>query len=1028
MLETALQKPSSSPSETSHALISFFRHEYPLGGAVEARFLRFFPILCDRVFGPILMLSVEKNTGGTGSSVGSPYSPSGKEISLMQSAWLNHRSQWRSPSNNVNGNSVGTSTRRAMPSTHNAPPTLEMDPVVQLLSPSNNQQQHQQHQQQLQSIHNTCFLHILEATKSSRQLKNIRLPFPFMELTRNLQESFIRQLPLLQSQQSQVQQQQDQQQYHQQQYMESSKTDELWQKLHYKPIEQKELVNQLRHHLPSANALSSNMRRSPRTSPTFHPSNQTPTSSAQQFTFDSIGNNLSPGPGFRQAQAPSNPNDLKVMLDAWEYFMILFLRHGVHNSKMKNIMQQQSKSSTSSGMYGYGNSRSFRPYGEKVYLYLFKKYCEYYIQHIFQPDYYFGRSDRNSFQQQQSQQSFDGEFDFISIRKEKSDLWMRLVMEFFIDSDHVYPTTQAAMNNLSSTAIIGSEIDSTGLGNSFELASLLEIPSKWNNSSTRLQNIYPGQSPLKVRQSYSPPSKLVQRCLYYLIDHIICDPAIPSNCNRKGGRSNSNSDPKIFLEWPLQSAQTLLQPSFYNYVRTSLRYGHVHVRNSSFYVALDLWLTWLEPWNVVQREFFLKIDHSFIFEFIKKTISFVLLHANFLIYILFIFIPHLVFQIIGKKNSVTSIKNAKELLTNVSDRVTRTTGDKNLLKANRKSDQYYTTYVKPKQTSNSKYTLAWESYIAANLHLYVIPLAIFLRRAREFDFSREGFQIAISHVQKVLRVFSPKVVTTLEKLMNHQRPEIASSMSRESSLIVLRHEKILGKYCPPRPSARDNNDQALSLEMLQQDMHALLEEIVLQHRKTVGEQDFFERIGSRIQGAFLSEGSKAEEKIIDTVVRRAKEIVHFPRNYEVFPNGKGGDSSSWNGSAQGSDNLFSPEREKNGFISDNGRSQLLEGSRICKAMDIAFIGDPMYSRVKDYEMAVLVKFTIFLSDWLNKYFKLVPSTSHHLHGDKDEDLIDLLKEEDDVKGMKYRINLRFIADTRNWAFMLVLFKIFQWLW
>jgi hypothetical protein len=41
----------------------------------------------------------------------------------------------------------------------------------------------------------------------------------------------------------------------------------------------------------------------------------------------------------------------------------------------------------------------------------------------------------------------------------------------------------------------------------------------------------------------------------------------------------------------------------YNYVRTGLRYGPIHVTNSSFYAALDLWLLWIEPWNTVQRKY-----------------------------------------------------------------------------------------------------------------------------------------------------------------------------------------------------------------------------------------------------------------------------------------------------------------------------------------------------------------------------------------------------------------------------------------
>ena len=372
----------------------------------------------------------------------------------------------------------------------------------------------------------------------------------------------------------------------------------------------------------------------------------------------------------------------------------------------------------------------------------------------------------------------------------------------------------------------------------------------------------------------------------------------------------------------------------------------------------------------------------------------------------------------GRKSKASSIENAKDLLTNVKGRVIRNNS------SDRKTQQYYTTLERPKVTTVSKYTFAWETYIAANLHLYIIPLSIFLRRAREFDFSKEGFKNAIGYVRKVLRVFSPDVVKTLEKLLSHRISpgNQSSETSKEMYAIFQSHENILGKFRPPR---KDD----WSLEMLQEDMHALLEEISLQHRKTISEQDVIDRLGSTIQGLFFNEGLHAEERMIQTLVQNAKIIVNFPDEYEVFPNGKGqGDVSSWNAASQQSDSTNSPEREQSGQITDTGRSQLLEGSKIFNPMDVAFIGDPMYARVKDYEMAALVKLAIYISDWLNVNFGFVSKSNTHLHGNEEEtDLANLLKEQDEIRGTKYRINLRFIADTRNWLFILITVKMLQWI-
>ena len=376
----------------------------------------------------------------------------------------------------------------------------------------------------------------------------------------------------------------------------------------------------------------------------------------------------------------------------------------------------------------------------------------------------------------------------------------------------------------------------------------------------------------------------------------------------------------------------------------------------------------------------------------------------------------------GKTTKVASIENAKDLFSHVSSGRTHTS-------LNRKIEQRSTVYCKRNSTDPSRYTLAWETYVAANLHLYVVPLAIFLRRARELDFSKDAFHGSLVHVQRVLRVFSPNLVKTLEKLLKSQHStNIESNFDDQLLTLVQKHENNLGSFSPPRLTSNNKDGNSWSLEMLQQDMHALLEEISLQHRKTIGEQDFFDIIGTKIQGLFLNEGLQAEERKIKALVTQAKLIVNFPQNYEVFPNGKGQNNAS-NLATGLNDNIYAPEREQSGCITDKGRSQLLDGSKICNAMDVAFVGDPMYARVKNYEVEVLVKISIFISEWLNAYFGLVAPSSRRIHGDEDKvDLANLLQEQNALKGLKYRVNLRFIADKRNWLTMIILFKIISWLW
>jgi len=56
--------------------------------------------------------------------------------------------------------------------------------------------------------------------------------------------------------------------------------------------------------------------------------------------------------------------------------------------------------------------------------------------------------------------------------------------------------------------------------------------------------------------------------------------------------------------WPLPSPHTILQTSLYNYIRTTLRHAPMHpttTGSSAFYEVMDLWLLWMEPWNVVHK-------------------------------------------------------------------------------------------------------------------------------------------------------------------------------------------------------------------------------------------------------------------------------------------------------------------------------------------------------------------------------------------------------------------------------------------
>lgn len=89
-----------------------------------------------------------------------------------------------------------------------------------------------------------------------------------------------------------------------------------------------------------------------------------------------------------------------------------------------------------------------------------------------------------------------------------------------------------------------------------------------------------------VRATYDPPCTKVQRCLRTVIVRLVADPALPRSLDRT---------------WCMSPSATALQQSLYNTIRTTFRHASIHVPSSPFHSVLDLWLIWLEPWNVIDK-------------------------------------------------------------------------------------------------------------------------------------------------------------------------------------------------------------------------------------------------------------------------------------------------------------------------------------------------------------------------------------------------------------------------------------------
>lgn len=370
----------------------------------------------------------------------------------------------------------------------------------------------------------------------------------------------------------------------------------------------------------------------------------------------------------------------------------------------------------------------------------------------------------------------------------------------------------------------------------------------------------------------------------------------------------------------LSPTMTILQQPFFNHVRTAFRYGSVHSSKSIFYSAMTDWLMWLEPWNMQY----------------------------------------------STKSSMST--------TRMLDAVSRSAS---------KNASVSARYAFAKMNDRSLYKPFWEAYVASNLHLYTVPLAIFLRRARELDFSPALYRRSFDIVMKVLRVYTPEVVAVINRLLSERGSPAAKYAS-----MVAEHEKNLGPFAPPGVT--------LSLASCQDDMNILLEEVYLQHMKKVEISDLGDRISSFF-GISVPGTLVEEENQLQRLILKAKTVVGFPPDYEV--------AAQYNRSRIAESqarNIDAATRTKEGSLSSNGVQRILGGSFKCNTNEMDYYGDKMYARPQSHEIPVLVPILINASEALNARLGV------DIKGRLDDSETSSI-----VRFVPRRINLRFLADYRN---------------
>ena len=292
-----------------------------------------------------------------------------------------------------------------------------------------------------------------------------------------------------------------------------------------------------------------------------------------------------------------------------------------------------------------------------------------------------------------------------------------------------------------------------------------------------------------------------------------------------------------------------------------------------------------------------------------------------------------------------------------------------------------------KPGAKSKYSQKWEPFVAANLHFYTVPLALFLRRARELDFSSNFFSRSVALLQRVFRVYSPDLVNTINEIH-------AQGSQHSMSSLVETHGKNLGAYSP------DLIGQT-RLTSLQTDMRNFLEEVEMQHRKTVSERGFLDRLEAKIEGTLsyfgLVEGSTGEERKIHQLLEKARLIAKLPLDYQIMA--PEGDVNTPNSNI-GYNSNQTQAVNVNGVLTEHGKIQLITGAITCKPSDLSYRTDTLHGSVQSHEVGWLVPLTIRASEYLNSRMGL--------EGTK----------------LALRINLRILADYRN----LLVLAVTLWLW
>ena len=328
----------------------------------------------------------------------------------------------------------------------------------------------------------------------------------------------------------------------------------------------------------------------------------------------------------------SNPSSTVIMLSMFEYYFISFLKYPLFKQTLPTPSTKNSTQNSSSSLAAsftalntksnFKSSSNLLTHGDSIYLHLLRAhYLPKYLPH-----HHYSLSSPISTS--------------ISNLEPQSELFLRIMIDFWLEGDtfipfqtneainiltrNQYPLNNAIKNN--NYNLMEAAFDLTLQPQAQEWLTLtkktnpLLVQRSIRSFIVRLvgdPNVYQRvHDSLRVIQSFTSSSSHSGSSIASKIRNLsfVAGMNVRSEDTKKdididvdismNIRERANQDDFEHMESCLTPQMSITQTSFYNYIRVALKYAPLHLPNSAFTSALNLWLIWLEPWNVSTRKCF----------------------------------------------------------------------------------------------------------------------------------------------------------------------------------------------------------------------------------------------------------------------------------------------------------------------------------------------------------------------------------------------------------------------------------------